>query len=764
MIKKHGLLIRWVFSYVLIIVMTLLISTASYLFALGELKKESQKAFQASAEQLYQNVDMLLSNAEQLTLQLEKSDRVLSLLFDLPQKQNVRTLYTYRVVTDFAVHKSINQTLNQLYLYLIDEDKIVSNRSSYLTADYFAYHGGGRYYSYDDWMETLEGSQFATWRTVDRPSSDVCFTLTHSIAKQLRGSAKAQLVLEFDRTAITDMIHKLQWTEEASVYILDQNGRLCLATGEHGADAINGLTAGGDPQALTKVSIDGEEYMASILTSPKTGWKFVSLLSDELYSKSADTALAFYIAAILAAIVFGGIISFFLARHNFTPVNKLVDLLAGNLQSGKDGHNEFQYIEKRIVRILTEKQELDMTVTQQERMLRRHFLEQLISGGMESSFDFQQLCERHDIDLSLPCYMTAIFQVTRYAPEVFRTAAAEPEQQETAQLVALVVENIADEMINELCTAYFAEVSGQIAAILNFTPEQAPDMLPRIRSTVLRLQEILSAHFQIEISVAVSSVSRIASTKKLYREAQEALEYADTTNEAVISYPEVFESFSQLGDSSLEYEWMLLNCVQVHDYENAIDTASRLFAYYLEDEEAAGRIQQLRLHSMTHRMMTVLETVIKRGDIDPAQARATKSRLYACEDLPALRDLSLELLRETSSYSKNKRLQINDEKIRAIWEYVQDNYADPQISVSAIADRFAVSTPYLSKAFKQHYEEGLLDSINKLRISRAKQLIAAGGCSVAEASEQVGFSNVQTFIRVYKKYEGTTPGKAKGKK
>lgn len=55
---------------------------------------------------------------------------------------------------------------------------------------------------------------------------------------------------------------------------------------------------------------------------------------------------------------------------------------------------------------------------------------------------------------------------------------------------------------------------------------------------------------------------------------------------------------------------------------------------------------------------------------------------------------------------------------------------------------------------------GVLDYIHHRRVQEAKYLICnQKEWSVNELAERVGFSSANTFIRVFKKYEGITPGK-----
>ena len=52
-----------------------------------------------------------------------------------------------------------------------------------------------------------------------------------------------------------------------------------------------------------------------------------------------------------------------------------------------------------------------------------------------------------------------------------------------------------------------------------------------------------------------------------------------------------------------------------------------------------------------------------------------------------------------------------------------------------------------------------LEYVRALRVKKAKELLAAE--SVKETAQKTGFWDTQALIRVFKKYEGITPGQYK---
>ena len=100
-----------------------------------------------------------------------------------------------------------------------------------------------------------------------------------------------------------------------------------------------------------------------------------------------------------------------------------------------------------------------------------------------------------------------------------------------------------------------------------------------------------------------------------------------------------------------------------------------------------------------------------------------------------------------------------DNLVGQIKSYVKENYADSNLNVASIGERFSKTPHYISKLFKDDQGIALLEYINRERIENSKQLLESTKKTLAEITEEVGFTNVVTFIRVFKKFEGITPGK-----
>ena len=72
-----------------------------------------------------------------------------------------------------------------------------------------------------------------------------------------------------------------------------------------------------------------------------------------------------------------------------------------------------------------------------------------------------------------------------------------------------------------------------------------------------------------------------------------------------------------------------------------------------------------------------------------------------------------------------------------------------------------MSPAAVSKLFKRETNTGLLDYINQVRVRHARELLSTQAYSVSQVTEMVGYTNTSSFIRIFKKYEGISPGMVK---
>lgn len=85
------------------------------------------------------------------------------------------------------------------------------------------------------------------------------------------------------------------------------------------------------------------------------------------------------------------------------------------------------------------------------------------------------------------------------------------------------------------------------------------------------------------------------------------------------------------------------------------------------------------------------------------------------------------------------------------------NHLAEDISLQSIADEFHLNSSYISQLFKNELGMKYHDYLTKLRMDKAKTLLATTGKSVSEIAGEVGFRDYRVFTKVFKSVEGESP-------
>lgn len=97
------------------------------------------------------------------------------------------------------------------------------------------------------------------------------------------------------------------------------------------------------------------------------------------------------------------------------------------------------------------------------------------------------------------------------------------------------------------------------------------------------------------------------------------------------------------------------------------------------------------------------------------------------------------------------------DKIEEIRKYVNEQYANPQLSIQSIAEHTYLSPTYLCAYFKKSTGRTLHEYITSLRLEKAKQMLENRKLKLHQISAGIGFIDANYFSTLFKKHTGLTP-------
>lgn len=326
-----------------------------------------------------------------------------------------------------------------------------------------------------------------------------------------------------------------------------------------------------------------------------------------------------------------------------------------------------------------------------------------------------------------------------------------------AELVVHILE-LFRQQLKEQPGAFVFKVQSEILCILCGEDRAAVEQkLRELAEALVSLEQRVRG---IRLFAAISTVEEtLESLKDAKEQVRQLFEYrAFHLRTEPILEPSLLSCRETPERTDIVKEQEILTLFKSGQYRQAMDCFGRLF-----DEEYLALANPLIL--LKHKCVQYLDSLMN------VASEIIGSRPDFGTDFPEHRILAAGTYPEVRAQMEHTLGQLNDMVLAGkdcgmgwivdIKNYIRGHYNDPNLNVNTLAEAFSKNASYLSRSFLKQTGTSILQYIHHYRIQEAKILIGRG-VTLAVAAEAVGYSNVLTMSRAFKKYEGTTPGKLRG--
>jgi len=192
--------------------------------------------------------------------------------------------------------------------------------------------------------------------------------------------------------------------------------------------------------------------------------------------------------------------------------------------------------------------------------------------------------------------------------------------------------------------------------------------------------------------------------------------------------------------------------LQHHLKAREYEAIAELMAPYLEQPGETGDPQAPYAANGQMLYQALLAIALEYVDNDHSgEAVVDKTRLVQAE---SIRDM-LRFYKELCSDASDQAKQDTKKEIIA---FIDKHFANPDISLQMVKEQFHISFALITRMVKQETGFNFLEYVSRLRVEYAKTLLKRDEGSIAWVRERSGFNDDSTFIKVFKKYGGMTPG------
>ncbi len=249
-----------------------------------------------------------------------------------------------------------------------------------------------------------------------------------------------------------------------------------------------------------------------------------------------------------------------------------------------------------------------------------------------------------------------------------------------------------------------------------------------------------------ENNIILSKISKLSTVSNRYKALLEATKTATITNKnTIITEEELSVDQSQSFVFSDSSKKLLLYNISKKNKNAYLQTVQSEIIDYL-DANYNNKDEVFEVIAKT--LSSMLPNLKLSGEIQDALL-----------SVPALEELkNIIVVMFLDCYNIINEDNENNNTKHQLINYISENY-DRDISLQDMADHFNLSSNYIGILFKEKTGETFKAYLNSYRIQMARQiLLETPNVKIKDVSISVGFSNTNTFIRLFKEKEGVSPG------
>lgn len=506
----------------------------------------------------------------------------------------------------------------------------------------------------------------------------------------------------------------------------------------------------------------GERNLVSHLASHRsayTGWTYDIYLKDAGFFE-VFSSLHFMWAMAMLILVFLCILWIvYVSRHKYKPIEAVMDQIgalewSGKPGIGKPGKDEFQFIHTAVTKLIeqsNEYQEKHKTdLVYRKRLLFMELLEGMapVRGG-----EWLEEAAELNVPSGFRSISAAVIEIDRY------TEFAEKYPYRDQLLFKFVIKNVAEETASQYEVGIWQEwVENDRLAVLLLAPGGKEERLGSFfQELVLWIDQHL--HFTVTIGSG-TSVEHYEEVSLSYGEAVQALKYKSVLGGSrSIRFEEIRTSSGhRLYELMHDIRQIVLLFVQG---DAAWETGFNRFFQRLKEEMLSIDDIVVAMNYLNYYFNQSLKELAPEytGPWHKHVHPSLVEVLNAFETLDEVYSRYSVLLQEVYGHIKEERQKREAYSlVKEIQQFINDNYANPDLSLAMIGDRFDVNIKSLSQMFKEELGEKFVDYLAALRVGHARRMLEETAVPIQEIAVRVGYLHVHSFTRVFKKWMNQTPG------
>ena len=770
-IFKKKVFISWALSYAFVAILPILIGSIVYIEAVKTVKDEVNKVNSMSLQQLRSVLDGKFEELSRTLSNIALSQDVQTLMYNEDPLTPKEILTIREVQKDLTKFKLSNGYIDEIYIYVNNNDFIFSSSYKFNSDDIASICGREFLLGYDELYDIFNKKNFKTIRLLGESGGNSQgpskVLLIHSLYLNNLNSPSGTIMISFDTSKLSSLLVNLELTSQGEVILVNNMNEFYSTRAHDGLEELfyyDKLREGND---TFYENVEGKNTAVTHMASDELDLQYISLVPTYIFLNKVQYIKNIIFIYIAVCLLTGMLAAFYLAKRNYSPVEKLKQMFINRLgesESENEKENEFMFLENSLKTLLDENRSISASLKQQKFAQVNNLFIKLLKGRFSNQQKIKASLEVFDIKLKSDCFMVAVFSIESLNRDLFGEVI---NNEDGINLIFFIVKNIVEELLSENNDVFLSEIDGMIACILNINesvyPAGSQEFRKDIAESLNKAMAFVENKFEISLAAAISDIHYgITEIAKAYSEVLEVFEYKTLVgeNEPIINYDSIHsDTICDINDSyNLEKERQIANCIKAGDYKDAKEILDNLMTKNFKKDFHSIQLAKCRVFGLINTTLNAIGEIRTEFDVEFFEKLDPVNKLINTKSIAELKTQVDGIFDSIIEYTADKDKKRLPDWIFEVERYINQHYHETDISIAGISDQLGMSVSYLSRTFKKYKGVGLLDYIHKLRIQKAKDLLNAD-MSLNDIAAKIGYLESKSLIRSFKRYEGVTPGK-----
>ncbi|MBP3360653.1 MAG: helix-turn-helix domain-containing protein [Clostridia bacterium] len=751
MLKKN----IYFYLFLLFLAMITLTIVIGYIMPRNKLKDEYTDINLTLLNQVNDNIDQVLKVIDNEIINFMQCEEI----NDLMNGEYNGTLERINTLDDLQDRmrniKYVNDNIESIYAYSIKTQKILTE-SSYKPREKF----------YDTvWIDeflknpTIYQVMYTRKVKVESTGNDknIISIIRPYPITAYRDKVQGAVVVNIDEKLLNEVISQNHEERAFNIFIANEDGIIVSHTDKN---EINADYANKD---YMKCVLNSDETGYQNLggnfvfyaTSKQTKWKYISVIPDAEMGKLYGAARIIILWGLLLLLIGVVALVIIVLKMVLMPMDKFVTSVANKMSTVhtiKDkAHGEaasIQELEGMFGDFILDYEKVKDEMKNYIPIMKSRVIMDVLMHNITNYTEVESKLEYLDITLYQNSFCVMVAEMTKHA-------AAE-------DILSLcdAVEEIVNQDNKGVAVSLYEE---RIGVILSFEEyEEDKNMLVAIAIADM-IKNLINIKQNANVTIGIGNIkSAFPDISDSYYEALEAMKYSVLMGKnSIISMEDIASPDDTELYDIMNFAPRIVEFVKKGDTEGCTKEAGRMFDKIVGSKLSPELIYQVCIHLMILSIRELKDMGIETNMV--VEDVSIYEVLNRCKDLDGMKNFICTVLRDFTNlvvqFRQNKPSgDASAELISSVMQYIRKNYKEPEMSLNLLADTFHISAPYLSKIFKETTEMNFIDYLIRTRLEAAKKSLINTNMKINEIAEQVGYTSLPSFIKIFKKYTGKTPG------